>query len=319
MNKEKKVSVIVPVYGVEKWVGRCAESLMTQSLSDYELIFLDDCTPDKSIEIIKKTVSDLKRSDVSVKFIRNEQNLGVNPTREKGLYHAQGKYILFVDADDILKPDMLRELYQKSEAEGLDACLCDYVEIYPDNKERIFKAYFSEDKSRLISNIFTIKNSTGVLWNKFFRKEILTKDKIYFPANHFGEDLVVTVQCLVRANKIGYLPKAMYGYMQRPGSVVNSQELQRIKSNRGVGIENWKLAYDIVHRQEGYKIEKVDSISGRLFLQGMFEKEICASKGGRREWVKAFEGLLGDIMLSRDYNLRFKLGYLRKWLKYKYL
>ena len=134
------VSVIVPVYQVEKYVERCANSIMSQTYKNLEIIFVDDGSSDRSCEIIEE----LKKSDNRIKIVHHKKNSGLFQARITGVQNASGKYLLFVDSDDCISVDWVRLLVDKAELESADVVLGDFVLLYPDGS----KKYHSLDPIR---------------------------------------------------------------------------------------------------------------------------------------------------------------------------
>ena len=133
------VSVIVLVYKVEKYIERCARSLFEQTLQDIEYIFVDDCTPDRSIEILERVLEDYPERKSQVIILHNERNSGLPFSRRRGVEAASGDYIIHCDSDDWPESDMYAKLYAKASSENLDMVKCfirrvfdNHIELIPD-------------------------------------------------------------------------------------------------------------------------------------------------------------------------------------------
>ena len=120
-----KVSVIVPVYNVAKWIERCARSLFEQTLEDMEFIFVDDASPDESISILKRVMLDYPRRACQVNIVTHEANLGSSYARNTGMTVAKGEYIAYCDSDDWVSNDMYASLYEEAKRSDADICYCD--------------------------------------------------------------------------------------------------------------------------------------------------------------------------------------------------
>mgnify|MGYP000541624267 CR=1 FL=1 len=114
MNKNPLVSVIVPIYGVEPYIEKCARSLFEQSLENMVFIFVNDCTPDKSVEILRQVIEDYPRRYLQIQIIEHEENRGLAMARNSGLLIAKGEYIIHCDSDDWVELDMYEEMYEKA-------------------------------------------------------------------------------------------------------------------------------------------------------------------------------------------------------------
>lgn len=124
-----KVSVIIPVYGVELYIGKCAKSLFEQSLENIEFIFVDDCTKDNSIAIIQQLLENYPNRKKQTLILHHEENLGLPKARLTGIQKATGEYIVHCDGDDWIELDMYQSMYELAIAENSDIVICDYFRV----------------------------------------------------------------------------------------------------------------------------------------------------------------------------------------------
>ena len=123
-----KVSVCIPVYGVEKYIERCARSLFEQTMKDdIEFIFVDDCTPDKSIEVLQKVLEEYPNRKDQVKIIHHEVNKGLTGARNTALKYVSGDYIIHCDSDDWVDKDLYATMYKKAAKENADVVCCGII------------------------------------------------------------------------------------------------------------------------------------------------------------------------------------------------
>ena len=134
--EENKVSVIIPIYKVEKFIERCVRSLMEQTLKEVEYIFVDDATPDKSIEVLERCLALYPNRKTEI--LHHSQNQGLPAARNTGLQVATGKYIFHCDSDDYVEHDMLEKLYLQAEQTNADIVWCDWFLTFAEN-ERYMK------------------------------------------------------------------------------------------------------------------------------------------------------------------------------------
>ena len=147
-----KVSVIIPIYNVEKYIERCVRSLFEQTLDDIEYIFVNDCTQDKSIEILTSIIKEYPQRIPSIRILNHTTNQGLTKTRNTGLAVATGDYIAHCDSDDWVDLDMYRQLYVQAEETKSDIVYSDLYLAYQD-KTVIYKAAsFDSDKNELLNN-----------------------------------------------------------------------------------------------------------------------------------------------------------------------
>ncbi len=144
MSINPKVSVIIPVYKAEQYIEKCARSLFEQTLDDIEFIFIDDCTPDNSIDILKCLIRDYPHRKSQVKIIHNEENKGISTTRNIGLNNSTGEYIIHCDSDDWIDDDLYEKLYLKAIEEKSDIVLCDFIREESGNL-KIRKEFLNEN------------------------------------------------------------------------------------------------------------------------------------------------------------------------------
>lgn len=201
-----KVSVIVAVYNVEKYLCRCLDSLLKQTFEDYEVILIDDGSSDNSGTICDKYAAKDKRIHVI-----HKTNGGVSSARQCGIDHAQGEYTIHVDPDDWVEPEMLEKLYKKAEEVNADMVICDYYSDFG-NKRIIRKQKPTAlDHQTVLKELF--QQLHGSCWNKLVSRACYSRFHITFPTEiSFCEDLLVCTRLLKHELKIAYLPMAFYHY-----------------------------------------------------------------------------------------------------------
>ncbi len=208
-----KVSIIVPIYNVEKYIERCAVSLFEQNFEDIEYIFVNDCTTDKSVEILEKIIEKYSNRKPFVKLIHHKKNRGLGATRKTGIESAVGKYILHIDSDDWCELNMVSLLYNKAEETDADIVACDYFISYT-RKEIYKKQEYTGNIKQDVLNLW-IGLLRPYTWNKLIKKTLYTKNNIY-PTTKIvmPEDYWLTVRLFSIAKKIAYVPRALYHYWQ---------------------------------------------------------------------------------------------------------
>lgn len=195
-----KVSIIVPVFNSEKYLKKCIKSLVEQTLKDIEIIIINDGSTDKSLNIIK----DFQKKYSNIICINNKNN-GIGYSRNCGIEKAKGKYISFIDSDDYIELNMMEKLYDFCEENKLDVAVCDYYKINDKTKEKNTIKIEDFEITTLNENKELIYNINHSPWNKLYKKELFTKNKIYFPINLKYEDMAVVIPVLKYAKRIGKL------------------------------------------------------------------------------------------------------------------
>lgn len=207
-----KVSVIAPIYGVEQFIERCVRSLMEQTLREVEYIFVDDASPDGSIEVLHKTLADYPERAKQVRILKHEQNKGLPAARNTGLAVAEGEYIFHCDSDDYVEREMLEEMYAKAKEQDADIVWCDYYDSYEHN-ERYLKQPEYHTSHDALCGMLCGRMKYNV-WNKLVRKSLYTESGIEFPAGHsMGEDMAM-IKLFSQASKVLYHPRAYYHYVK---------------------------------------------------------------------------------------------------------
>lgn len=205
-----KVSIIIPVYKVERFIRRCAESLFNQTFSDIEYIFIDDCSPDSSIDILKQTIQEFP--DKKVKILRHDENRGLPAARNTGLSIAQGDYIFHCDSDDYVEPTMIEEMYENAIIHDADIVWCDWI-LSLSNSERIMHQPSFTNSTDAVKSLLGGGMKFNV-WNKLVKRSLYINHDIRFPEGRaMGEDLTI-IKLFALAKKISYIPKAFYHYVK---------------------------------------------------------------------------------------------------------
>lgn len=259
-NNMPKVSVIVPVYGVEKYIERCARSLFEQTLDDIEYLFIDDCTPDRSIEILKSVLEEYPNRKSQVIIHRMEQNSGQAAVRKWGMLNATGDYVIHCDSDDWVDATMYEKLYNKAEENDSDVVICDYEETNDREYHRTIKGAHSTNRATFIESCL-FQHSSWSLCNKLFRRTD-SFDKINFPSGALGEDMVMSVQLLLKTKRLDYVQEALYHYFVNYSSITKKKTVSHCERNYRILKENTELVIRILNEEniplEKYSISDVE-------------------------------------------------------------
>lgn len=202
-----KISIVMPIYNADEYLKPAIDGVLNQTLSEIELICVDDGSTDNSLSILKE----FQQADERVRII-TENNAGPSIARNKGLSRARGKYVIFLDADDIFEPTLLEKLYNMSEEQQLDIAVCKF-DIY-NNRKAKFEDNIRSDHGEIFLEAGVVSKSvypdvilsctTGYVWNKLFRKEFLYEKELTFDADlRVFEDTHFVVTALSLADRIG--------------------------------------------------------------------------------------------------------------------
>ena len=201
-----KISVIVPVYKAENYLHRCVDSLLAQTFQDFEILLIDDGSPDRSGEIC----DEYARKDKRVRVFHKE-NGGVSSARQCGMDNAVGEYTIHADPDDWVEPNMLEELYKKAKEEDADMVICDYYVEEKRKTKYVVQKPSALDHETVLCELF--QQLHGSCCNKLVKRACYMWYEVRFPLELFyGEDLFVNTCLLSEELRISYLPMAFYHY-----------------------------------------------------------------------------------------------------------
>ena len=217
------ISVIIPVYKVEKYLCRCVDSVLEQTYTNMEIILVDDGSPDNCPVMC----DEYARQDSRVKVIHQE-NAGLSGARNAGIDMAQGQWLAFVDSDDYLAADFLERLYQACVDTGssLSVCRWEYVrgETIPEHGTGETRVYTGRE---MLANLYVPDGAYFVVaWNKLYRKEFF--EDIRYPLGRIHEDEATTYRIYDKVKKAAYVDRSLYGYFVTPVSITRGFNPKRM-------------------------------------------------------------------------------------------
>lgn len=210
--KSFKVSIILPVYNVEKYLSACLDSLLAQTLEEIEIVAVNDGSTDGSLQILQAYQS----LNPEKLFIFSTENHGVSRARNYGFAHSHGEYVWFVDSDDFVEPDACRLLYEKATADGNDLVLFRYYNV--DSETGVRKEYIASchnQNFRVADKPYELPAISPYPWIKFIHKDLF--NGLCFPEGIRFEDLPVAYLLAVKARSIGYVDQCFYNYRKNVG------------------------------------------------------------------------------------------------------
>ncbi|MGM0874227.1 MAG: glycosyltransferase family 2 protein [Bacillota bacterium] len=243
-----KISIIVPIYNVENYLGRCLDSLLNQEFRDIEVIAINDGSTDASGEILQEYA----QKDIRIVII-DKQNNGVSSARNDGINHAKGEYIGFVDPDDWINPHMYKDMLQIAEKDHVDIVMCTYIrEFGTHSKEKTFNLpdrsnYYNDDVQKNIMRRLVgplkeeisspeLLDAWGTVWSKLYRTELIKKNNINFiDLNEIGsnEDTLFNIHASYYAKSFVLLNKAYYHYWRANTTSITSKHNPNLVSQFG--------------------------------------------------------------------------------------
>lgn len=250
MQKDITISIIAPIYGVEKYIVEFADSVLSQSYPHIEFIFVNDGTKDRSMELLEELIaSKYDHLRPRIKVI-NKQNGGLPAARRTGLEHATGDYIYNVDSDDWLSEGSIAKIADKVRETGADIVYFNYVKEYPSRssvkKERSYKA---DDQKLYVRNMYNHR-SFGTLCNKCVRRSLFTENNIAVPKYGYAEDCFVSTQIVGLSKSVAYLDEDVYHYRKGVATAMTGQQRRKRKREYALNFVDLYLKYKDVPKEQ---------------------------------------------------------------------
>lgn len=318
LNEEKipKISIIIPVYNTEKYLERCLKTVINQSLKEIEIIIVNDCSPDNSLEIIKK----FEEKDRRIILIDKEKNEGLSEARNSGIKLAKGEYILHVDSDDWIEPNYFEDVYNLAKKENADVVITDFFIDY-DNGEFFIQSDQKNqnglelNKKQTINNI-VLGKSFPCVWNKLFKRELYIKGEISHPkGKSLGEDLYVTPKLLFLANKIIKLNKAYYHYIQNNSSITKT----RITVSKLKDIDFVLSGLNEFFKDKDIDIDILD-FNYRYYNDWIYQVKYDFEDSEYIQIYNKFIEIIKKITIKEEFSLRARVfGKILKFTNNKYI
>lgn len=306
-NNMAKVSVIVPVYGVEKYIERCARSLFEQTLDDIEYLFIDDCTQDKSIEILESILEEYPKRKAQVIFHRMPHNSGQAKVREWGICNATGDYVIHCDSDDWVDKEMYRLMYEKAKNEGADIVVCDYVQNDGNGNTHRFIGCHEIDTMTFLINCFYQIDSWAV-WNKLCLRSLYTGIK--YPIEAMGEDMVLTMQLLMNCKSVAYVSFPLYNYYINPESITKQPTIERCMRNYNQIKKNTGIIINLLSYENGNTMNLSFVIPYLKYNVMTMLLPLVGKRCYYNIWKNTYENFSKDFLLEKKIPLIYKIRYL---------
>lgn len=226
-----KVSVGIPVYGVEKYIERCARSLFEQTYENIEYIFVNDCTPDNSIEILKKVLDDYPLRRESVCIIQHKQNKGLAGARNTFIDNAIGEFVVHVDSDDWVDQTLIEQLVAKQSENDADIVSVNHIKVYKNYNLALNEVPFIDVKTYR-ENVL-LRKSSGHIWGRLIRKTLYLNNNISCEEGiNMGEDFQVYTKLLFYAKKVSFITSYLYKYdCLNEGSYTNVYSKEKLRQD----------------------------------------------------------------------------------------
>lgn len=315
----------MPVYGVERWLARCLDSLVNQTLEDIEIIVVNDGSPDSSQNIIDEYVKKYPRIVQGHK----KENGGLSDARNYGLKFATGEYIAFVDSDDYVDITMYEKLYSKALEENADAVICSYFKINENKQTRkiaqkgtmhLFGKNIRENSTMLVT-------MAPYAWNKLIRRRVFEETGITFPKGIIFEDICTMYPLLLCCNKVSKVDEPLYYYIEeREGSILTTFSPKKMQVLDSFQILNSRFKeageFERFHdelvtlnlRHTFYRFREFDKYKNRIFQFKYIHRAFKQLKKYFPDWRENY-GYFPKFMLPENRNIK-RWFYKRSWYWY---
>lgn len=233
------ISILVPIYKVEKHISKCLDTIFYQTYPDIEYIFVDDCSPDDSLTILKKYIDKNDIDKRKVRIISHLENKGIAITRNNLLDHAKGEYVLFVDSDDWIEADMVEQMVSATNNGTIDIVGCDYTDDYADGTHKFHYENYALDCKENIIRLLNY-NIGPTMWKILVRRALFNNIR-FNPAIDIGEDYVASIKLYYHATTCSNIHKFLYHYTQYNETRYSGQIAKSISDhiNAVIEVENF--------------------------------------------------------------------------------
>ncbi len=315
-NGNIAISIIIPVYNVEKYLRECLDSILNQTFQDFEIICVDDGSTDKSLEILQE----YKRKDDRF-VILQQRHSGAGSARNNGIRLAEGKYIQFLDSDDYFEPTLLEEMYNHAEKFNADLTVCSSRKVddegnitetespnFPINIDKVpmEKVFNREDFKEDIFSLFT-----PVVWNKLIKKSFLKENNLEFPKLSIYEDIAFMHSVVACANKIVVFNKELINYrFNRQGSLVSTRSSHTIDAVKSC------IYLGEFLKSSGF-LPKYENAYRKVFINHIRAEISYCNDDEYKRFLKEFKALMPEDWVKYQSALRkdyITLEYLKKFI-----
>lgn len=315
MLEENLISVIIPIYNVEKYISRCLDSVINQTYKKIEIICVDDGSPDNSIKILKE----YEKKDSRIKIIR-QQNRGLSGARNTGIKNSRGEYIFFLDSDDWLPLNSLELLYKDILLNKSDISVGNLTKVYPKKNKEIGLKNLEKNNYSLKNYLeYSInkKNFTANVVNKLYKTKLIIKNQILFKEKILYEDFLFTIQYFIYCKKISVIEEVVYYYfLERENSIVNTVSERDLETFLNIiEIENFLI-----------KNNQNEILNSKYFQNYIFEWLLSATisklfKNGDIESIEImYESIKNNKIFKKYYDLYQKNKFfgMKKYFAYTF-
>ncbi len=298
------VSILVPFYNVEQYIERCIQSLIKQTYEDIEILLIDDCSPDRSLEIAQNYA----HNDPRIKILRYEKNRGLGGARNYGLENAKGKYVLFVDSDDFIELNTVEVLFDIAKQNNLCVLEANYLKEDKMNSEVLpRKSCYSEKVFSGKEYWDSIPIAPVVAWNKLYKLSFLKENNIVFKLRKF-EDVAFTSEVFMKAKRVMNINLPFYHYIVRENSIMTERTSISHLEDAFSLIKDMKVLFEANPKNEQMKKSYLYTYIGFFRLWHLYSHDLIIKKKMKQEVMIFFKDAK-KLVLNAS-----KLGFIQRLL-----
>ncbi|OIP84757.1 MAG: hypothetical protein AUK44_01245 [Porphyromonadaceae bacterium CG2_30_38_12] len=318
------ISVIIPIYNVEAYISKCLDSVLKQPFTDFELICVNDASPDNSRDI----VLEYQKKHSNIKLIDRE-NGGLSAARNTGIKNAIGKYLLFLDSDDYLSENILGAMYQQMETEHLDLLLGNIQWVYEDGKvvqEKQITDIIStvQEGENCFYTLIETDYYVPMAYNAICRRDFIVKNNLFFEEGYVYEDEMWTPEALIKAERVNGFTTYHYNYFQRANTITNSELsdyklrcmlqaanhiIELSEKDNGISIRTkanlWLRAYIIW----GLYNKNKGNVKNNLKTKNFSIKSLLLAKLPQMQFEKCLQNCISSKYARRFYRIVYKMWF----------
>lgn len=312
-----EVSIIVPIYGVEGYIGRCAGSLFAQTVPELRFIFVDDCSPDRSVEELEETLREHPHRKEQTTIIRLKENGGVSHARRVGFEASDSRYVLFVDSDDFVEPEMVEALLSRARETDADMTVCRFNLVSEADGSRMLSPLRDEvsDHGRYLGHMIAMNGAKASpnIFNKLFKTELL-KSIETVPAADIAEDWMICVQAVHKAGKIASLDEPLYNYTVREGSATREISIEASRRSARADMANIDLIIGYL-KSKGLAERYRHEIEARKFVAKGSFYHFCDDPAYHQEWKDIYREINGRILFNPCLSFHNRKTFVLCWFR----
>ncbi|MGL6202512.1 MAG: glycosyltransferase family 2 protein [Lachnospiraceae bacterium] len=294
MSRENPfISIVMPIYNADKFLEQALISIQKQEFKDYEVIMVDDCSKDRSLDICRVW----SEKDPRFKVVHLEQNGGAGPARNIGIDHAAGEYLAFMDADDTIDSELYKQAVDSIQQNSVDQVLWGLTENYYDQAGKIVEQnelcpmeQLCENRQSVLETVIQLEKDTlfGYQWNRLYKLAVIKENQIYFEKSHLYEDYFFNLEVIRHVNSLKIIPFAGYFYNKRENQSLTGQF---VKEYFGLSHRRIRTMLEYYQKNDACSTT-ITNILGNIYLRYILsglmrncDKRSDFSFRRRRSWI----------------------------------